>query len=125
MKRAIHTLAKEAIVAYAKANRTSWMLQWPGQLVLSCSQANYSYCVERSHVQSASQHTRPGVVTDVQRFCFCCCAPGVLDTRGLRGDPERGHKGPCSVRTEVCMGMAAARRQGDTALTTLGLAVLD
>lgn len=41
MKRAVHGLAKEALMAYPKNARTSWILQWPSQLVLNCSQASY------------------------------------------------------------------------------------
>jgi dynein heavy chain len=40
MKRAVHGLAKEALMAYPKNARTSWILQWPSQLVLNCSQAS-------------------------------------------------------------------------------------
>lgn len=40
MKRAVHGLAKEALTAYPKSARTSWILDWPGQLVLNCSQAS-------------------------------------------------------------------------------------
>jgi dynein heavy chain len=40
MKRAVHGLSKEALMAYPKNSRTSWILQWPSQLVLNCSQAS-------------------------------------------------------------------------------------
>lgn len=39
MKRAVHTLVREALTAYPRSARTDWILQWPGQLVLNCSQA--------------------------------------------------------------------------------------
>jgi hypothetical protein len=42
MKRAVHSLAKEALTAYPKSPRTSWILQWPSQLVLNCSQVGLS-----------------------------------------------------------------------------------
>lgn len=46
MKRAVHSLAKEALTAYPKGPRTSWILQWPSQLVLNCSQVGPShYCL--------------------------------------------------------------------------------
>lgn len=38
MKCAVHSLAREALTAYPKSPRTSWILQWPSQLVLNCSQ---------------------------------------------------------------------------------------
>lgn len=40
MKQAVHSLARESLTAYPKSARTSWMLQWPSQLVLNCSQAS-------------------------------------------------------------------------------------
>jgi dynein heavy chain len=38
MRRAVHSLAREALVAYARTPRAQWILNWPGQLVLNCSQ---------------------------------------------------------------------------------------
>jgi dynein heavy chain len=38
MKRTMHSITREALAAYPKASRTSWILQWPGQLVLNGSQ---------------------------------------------------------------------------------------
>jgi hypothetical protein len=38
MKRTTHSITREALTAYPKAARTSWILQWPGQLVLNGSQ---------------------------------------------------------------------------------------
>jgi dynein heavy chain len=38
MKRTMHSITREALAAYPKAPRTSWILQWPGQLVLNGSQ---------------------------------------------------------------------------------------
>lgn len=40
MKRAMHNLTGEALTAYPKSPRTSWILQWPSQLVLNGSQAS-------------------------------------------------------------------------------------
>ncbi|KAF6266164.1 dynein heavy chain 9 [Scenedesmus sp. NREL 46B-D3] len=38
MKRTMHSIMREALAAHPKAPRTSWILQWPGQLVLNGSQ---------------------------------------------------------------------------------------
>ena len=38
MRRTLHKLAGEALVAYAATERSRWILEWPGQLVLNCSQ---------------------------------------------------------------------------------------
>jgi dynein heavy chain, axonemal len=38
MKRTLHKLAGEALDAYARTERSRWILEWPGQLVLNCSQ---------------------------------------------------------------------------------------
>ncbi len=38
IKRTLHSLARDALMAYAQGPRSSWILQWPGQLVLNCSQ---------------------------------------------------------------------------------------
>lgn len=38
IKRTMHSIAREALTAYPKTARTTWILQWPGQLVLNGSQ---------------------------------------------------------------------------------------
>ena len=38
MKRTLHSLAGDALKAYAGSERSAWILNWPGQLVLNCSQ---------------------------------------------------------------------------------------
>jgi dynein heavy chain len=40
IKQSLHSLARESLTAYAKTARSTWILQWPGQLVLNCSQAS-------------------------------------------------------------------------------------
>eukprot|EP00775_Hariotina_reticulata_P006671 gene6671-6895_t len=42
IKRTMHSIAREALAAYAKSARSSWILQWPGQLVLNCSQVYWT-----------------------------------------------------------------------------------
>lgn len=42
MKRTMHRLAGEALEAYATTNREQWLLEWPGQLVLNCSQVYWT-----------------------------------------------------------------------------------
>lgn len=48
MKRAVHGLAKEALTAYPKSGRTQWILQWPSQLVLNCSQVQRACLVQQT-----------------------------------------------------------------------------
>ena len=38
MRRTLHKLAGQALAAYAVTDRSKWILEWPGQLVLNCSQ---------------------------------------------------------------------------------------
>ena len=38
IRRTLHKLAGQALAAYAVAERSKWILEWPGQLVLNCSQ---------------------------------------------------------------------------------------
>lgn len=38
MKRTLHKLSGEALEAYSHTERVRWILEWPGQLVLNCSQ---------------------------------------------------------------------------------------
>ena len=38
MRRTLHKLAAQALAAYAVTDRSKWILEWPGQLVLNCSQ---------------------------------------------------------------------------------------
>ncbi|KAK9812825.1 hypothetical protein WJX72_004356 [[Myrmecia] bisecta] len=42
IKRTLHKLAGEALAAYATTERSTWILQWPGQLVLNCSQVYWT-----------------------------------------------------------------------------------
>jgi len=50
IKRTMHSIAREALAAYAKSSRSSWILQWPGQLVLNCSQVSMAGNKPPSHV---------------------------------------------------------------------------
>lgn len=38
IRRTLHKLAGQALAAYATTQRSKWILEWPGQLVLNCSQ---------------------------------------------------------------------------------------
>ena len=38
IRRTLHKLAGLALAAYATTQRSKWILEWPGQLVLNCSQ---------------------------------------------------------------------------------------
>eukprot|EP00803_Ostreobium_quekettii_P008972 evm.model.scf_437EXC.9 EVM.evm.TU.scf_437EXC.9 scf_437EXC:49472-57192(-) len=42
MKRTLHKLSCEALEAYAHTERSTWILEWPGQLVLNCSQVYWT-----------------------------------------------------------------------------------
>jgi dynein heavy chain, axonemal len=42
MKHSMHAIAGECLRAYAQTDRSCWILQWPGQLVLNCSQVYWT-----------------------------------------------------------------------------------
>jgi dynein heavy chain, axonemal len=42
MKRTLHKTAGNALQAYAQGERSKWILEWPGQLVLNCSQVYWT-----------------------------------------------------------------------------------
>ena len=42
IRRTVHKLAEEALTAYTVTERSKWILEWPGQLVLNCSQVGAS-----------------------------------------------------------------------------------
>ena len=42
MRGALHKVAGEAIEAYVGEERSKWILEWPGQLVLNCSQVHWT-----------------------------------------------------------------------------------
>ena len=42
MKRTLHRMAGDALKSYAQSERSRWILQWPGQLVLNCSQVYWT-----------------------------------------------------------------------------------
>ena len=47
IRRTVHKLAEEALTAYAVTERSKWILEWPGQLVLNCSQVGAAGCVRQ------------------------------------------------------------------------------
>ncbi|MEW5299252.1 MAG: hypothetical protein WDW36_002285 [Sanguina aurantia] len=42
IRRTLHQVAGAALEAYAREQRSSWILHWPGQLVLNCSQVYWT-----------------------------------------------------------------------------------
>ncbi|CAG9464833.1 unnamed protein product [Pedinophyceae sp. YPF-701] len=52
IKRTLHKIARDAIEAYADTERSRWILNWPGQLVLNCSQVYWTSDVMQA-IQSA------------------------------------------------------------------------
>ncbi len=42
MRRTLHKVSGEALSAYATTERSQWILEWPGQLVLNCSQVYWT-----------------------------------------------------------------------------------
>ncbi|KAL3158235.1 hypothetical protein ABBQ38_010487 [Trebouxia sp. C0009 RCD-2024] len=42
IRRTLHKLAGQALAAYATTQRSKWILEWPGQLVLNCSQVYWT-----------------------------------------------------------------------------------
>lgn len=84
MKRAVHSLAREALTAYPKGPRSSWILQWPSQLVLNCSQASLGWYLLHVHTvdTTASPTEREGSSFASVPFSQARCyrRAGVLDT---------------------------------------------
>lgn len=56
IKRTLHQVAGDSLAAYAKAERSKWILDWPGQIVLNCSQVRVrvGVCTVRASVSVAS-----------------------------------------------------------------------
>jgi dynein heavy chain, axonemal len=42
IKQTLHQVAGSALEAYATKPRSEWLLEWPGQLVLNCSQVYWT-----------------------------------------------------------------------------------
>jgi dynein heavy chain, axonemal len=42
MKCTLHKVAGDALRSYAQSERSKWILEWPGQLVLNCSQVYWT-----------------------------------------------------------------------------------
>jgi dynein heavy chain len=49
MKRTLHKTAGNALQAYAQGERSKWILEWPGQLVLNCSQVHWTQVRHAHH----------------------------------------------------------------------------
>ncbi|GFR45764.1 hypothetical protein Agub_g7181 [Astrephomene gubernaculifera] len=42
IRRTLHKIAGDALEAYARTERSRWILEWPGQIVLNCSQVYWT-----------------------------------------------------------------------------------
>jgi hypothetical protein len=75
MKRTMHSITREALAAYPKASRTSWILQWPGQLVLNGSQvglvAALSYV--KYYIVHYTYMCSCGCIKTMWCRCIRCC----------------------------------------------------
>lgn len=89
MKRAVHSLAKEALTAYPKGPRTSWILQWPSQLVLNCSQVGPSHYCLISKLPNTAPHQ--------DKRTLCCGATGPKPVEQCRQDSSN-HGGMCCLK---------------------------
>lgn len=56
MRRTLHKVAGEALNSYAASERSQWILEWPGQLVLNCSQVYWTR--EVSFIPDPASHAR-------------------------------------------------------------------
>jgi dynein heavy chain len=48
MKRSLKNICKESLSAYLKVERTSWVRQWPGQIVLAVNSVHWTTEVEQA-----------------------------------------------------------------------------
>lgn len=65
IRRTLHKVAGDALEGYAKTERSRWILEWPGQMVLNCSQvrgglATLCYKQRRSERRSEVQNPLNG-----------------------------------------------------------------
>lgn len=70
MKRTMHSIAREALAAYPKAARTQWILQWPGQLVLNCSQVSLQ---QGPTACTKNASLAPGFLNTMEPSCTHVC----------------------------------------------------
>jgi dynein heavy chain, axonemal len=72
MKRTLHKLAGDALKSYAQSERSRWILQWPGQLVLNCSQVYWTQ-VRYIYVEHSLQaHRHPHLTLTSMSACLAC-----------------------------------------------------
>ena len=55
MRAALHKIAGDAIDAYPQTERSKWILEWPGQLVLNCSQVHWTLEVNEAIRQGGAK----------------------------------------------------------------------
>ena len=58
MKQCLRDIGKKAVLAYSETVREEWVLDWPGQIVLSGSQTHWTTEVS----DAISQGTRSNIV---------------------------------------------------------------
>lgn len=86
MKRTLHSLAGEALRSYAQSERSQWILEWPGQLVLNCSQVYWTQ-VWLSHCSFDAFHSADDSSCQQSAIEFLCICQWCLSSvrRVLRG----------------------------------------
>ncbi len=113
MRRTLHKVAGEALQAYARGERSQWILEWPGQLVLNCSQVYWTREVTEAinsggssglakYAEQCTQQLNKivnlvrGQLTSLERAT--CGALVVIDVHARDVTAEMAHKGVEDIR---------------------------
>jgi len=113
IKGTLHQVAGEALAAYAQRERSEWILQWPGQLVLNCSQVYWTKEVSEAiqtggakglaaYADTCTQQLNKivnlvrGKLTSLERAT--CGALVVIDVHARDVTAQMADDGVCDVR---------------------------
>lgn len=76
IKRTLHKTAGDALQSYAQSERSKWILEWPGQLVLNCSQVYWTQvrCSDQNRgtlpaAFCSSERVRSALFQDAKGYC--------------------------------------------------------
>ena len=126
IKRTLHKLAGEALEAYARGERSRWILEWPGQLVLNCSQVGWTrHCLLILLL-----------LTVQADYDWLLCCPGLLlqvfwtrevveaiQRAGSKGLAEYGHK--CTLQLNKIVSLVRGQLTSLERATCGSLVVID
>ncbi|MEW5311652.1 MAG: hypothetical protein WDW38_003348 [Sanguina aurantia] len=104
IRRTLHKVAGDALEAYAREQRSSWILAWPGQLVLNCSQVYWT--------REVTQAISSGGAQGLSHYADQCTSELNQIVNLVRGQLTSIERATRQQPTTVCVCNAASLNRG-------------